>query len=127
FYFFFFFDLELLYNASNLFTSETTAFQKSVDAVNKWDPFAIRKINDQLLQLERAFIDPQGLPGRPLARHVLFAESSVNTYAGSSFPGLADGMFEIEGSPDEQKEMGNSEETFYRHSLYNRVSGIYSS
>jgi hypothetical protein len=35
-------------------------------------------------------------------RHVLFAESSVNTYSGSSFPGLADGMFEIEGSPDEQ-------------------------
>lgn len=87
------------------------------------------------MQLERAFIDPQGLPGRPLARytyykelnttvckctfssiyeifylylgvfsllrHVLFAESSVNTYAGSSFPGLADGMFEIESSPDE--------------------------
>lgn len=87
------------------------------------------------MQLERAFIDPQGLPGRPLARytitknsiqlyvkehfrlytkflsifwlvffsllrHVLFAESSVNTYAGSSFPGLADGMFEIEDSPD---------------------------
>ena len=36
-------------------------------------------------------------------RHVLFAESSVNTYAGSSFPGLADGMFEIEGSPDEAR------------------------
>lgn len=36
-----------------------------------------------------------------LLRHVLFAESSVNTYAGSSFPGLADGMFEIESSPDE--------------------------
>lgn len=35
-----------------------------------------------------------------LLRHVLFAESSVNTYAGSSFPGLADGMFEIEDSPD---------------------------
>ncbi|XP_061183780.1 N-acetylated-alpha-linked acidic dipeptidase 2-like [Saccostrea echinata] len=95
--------LDLLYNASSLFTSETTAFQKSVDSVNKKDPFAIRKINDQLIQLERAFIDPQGLPGRPLARHVLFAESSVNTYAGSSFPGLADGMFEIEGSPDEQR------------------------
>lgn len=92
---------DLLYNVSNLFTKETDAFQKFVDSVDKRDPFAIRKINDQLMQLERAFIDPQGLPGRPLARHILFAESSVNTYAGSSFPGLADGMFEIESSPDE--------------------------
>ncbi|XP_056023072.1 N-acetylated-alpha-linked acidic dipeptidase 2-like [Ostrea edulis] len=93
---------ELLYNVSRLFTSETAAFQTYVDSVDKKDPFAIRKINDQLLQLERAFTDSLGLPGRPLARHVLFAESSVNTYAGSSFPGLADGMFEIEGSSDEQ-------------------------
>nr|XP_022329273.1 N-acetylated-alpha-linked acidic dipeptidase 2-like [Crassostrea virginica] len=96
-------EFDLLYNVSNRFTTETTAFQKFVDSVDKKDPFAIRKVNDQLIQLERAFIDPQGLPGRPLARHVLFAESSVNTYAGSSFPGLADGMFEIEGSPDEAR------------------------
>lgn len=34
-------------------------------------------------------------------RHVLFAESSVNTYAGSSFPGLADSLFEIEKDPDQ--------------------------
>ncbi|KAK3092472.1 hypothetical protein FSP39_003224 [Pinctada imbricata] len=63
-------------------------------------PYAIREINDKLMNLERAFIDPSGLPGRPLARHVLFAESSVNTYAGSSFPGLVDGMFEIDEAPD---------------------------
>ena len=184
--------------------------QNSCALYHFYSPFAIRKVNDQLIQLERAFIDPQGLPGRPLARyllqttihitsysnqvpcystnlslhtvrcklipaqasslqnhlplkdnkvetfccvfakyqytlysqktnpfhrtsryavcvvrmvylgqqtddltghfplvlfirHVLFAESSVNTYAGSSFPGLADGMFEIEGSPDEAR------------------------
>lgn len=34
-------------------------------------------------------------------RHVLFAESSVNVYAGSSFPGLIDSTFEISGSPNE--------------------------
>jgi len=28
-------------------------------------PLAIRKINDQLIQLERGFVDPHGLPGRP--------------------------------------------------------------
>ena len=29
-------------------------------------------------------------------RHVLFAESSVNSYTGNSFPGLFDALFEIE-------------------------------
>ena len=31
---------------------------------------AVREINDQLMQLDRAFIDPAGLPGRPLKRQV---------------------------------------------------------
>lgn len=38
-----------------------------------------------------------------LCRHVLFAESSVNAYAGSSFPGLIDSTFEITGSPNESE------------------------
>lgn len=29
-------------------------------------------------------------------RHILFAESSINKYAGSSFPGLADALTEIQ-------------------------------
>ena len=36
-------------------------------------------------------------------RHVLFAESSVDSYAGSSFPGLVDSMFEIDIAPDQEK------------------------
>lgn len=31
-------------------------------------PFVVRRINDQLMQLDRAFLDPQGLPGRKLKR-----------------------------------------------------------
>lgn len=38
-----------------------------------------------------------------VCRHVLFAESSVNAYAGSSFPGLIDSTFEITGSPNESE------------------------
>ena len=30
------------------------------------------------------------------SRHILFTESSVDNYAGSSFPGLTDAMFEID-------------------------------
>ena len=33
-----------------------------------FSPFTVRRVNDQLMQLERAFIDPNGLPGRSLKR-----------------------------------------------------------
>ena len=36
-------------------------------------------------------------------RHVLFAESSVNSYASSSFPGLVDSLFEIEKAPNQME------------------------
>ncbi|XP_060067563.1 putative N-acetylated-alpha-linked acidic dipeptidase [Ylistrum balloti] len=90
---------EWLQQAAQNFTNEAKRFTDLVNNVNKNDPFAIRQINDQLIQLERAFMDPAGLPNRPLARHILFAASSVNTYSGSSFPGLVDALFEIEKLP----------------------------
>ncbi|CAC5368895.1 NAALAD [Mytilus coruscus] len=83
--------------------TEAMAFQNQAEKkVNKYNPLEVRHINDQLICLKDPFLDPQGLPGRPYARHVLFAESLVNTYAGSSFPGLVDSLFEIEKDPDQK-------------------------
>nr|XP_034326256.1 N-acetylated-alpha-linked acidic dipeptidase 2 [Crassostrea gigas] len=86
---------DLLYEATALFAAEVASFQKRVDTVDRKNPFAIRGINDQIMLMERAFIDPEGLPGRPLARHIVFAESSTDSYSSATFPGLVDGMFEI--------------------------------
>ena len=36
-------------------------------------------------------------------RHIVFAPSKHNAYAGSSFPGLVDAMFEIEKASDAAK------------------------
>lgn len=93
--------LDKLFEAARNFTKEVDAFYTMQMNVRKSNPYDVRKINDQLLQLDRAFTDPAGIPNRPQARHVLFAESSVNVYAGSSFPGLIDSTFEISGSPNE--------------------------
>lgn len=93
--------LDKLFEAARNFTKEVDAFYTMQMNVRKSNPYDVRKINDQLLQLDRAFTDPVGIPNRPQARHVLFAESSVNVYAGSSFPGLIDSTFEISGSPNE--------------------------
>lgn len=94
---------DLLYEATDLFAAEVASFQKRVNTVDRKNPFAIRGINDQIMLMERAFIDPEGLPGRPLARHIIFAESSTDSYSSATFPGLVDGMFEIEGSTDEER------------------------
>ena len=60
----------------------------------------MRIVNDQLMLLERAFIDPLGLPGRRFYRHIIFAPSSHNKYAGESLPGIYDAMFDIENRAD---------------------------
>lgn len=36
-------------------------------------------------------------------RHIVFAESSTDSYSSATFPGLVDGMFEIEGGTDEER------------------------
>ena len=53
-----------------------------------------------MIQLERAFIYPYGLPGRRLVRHVIFAPSKYNAYGSSSFPGIGDVLFNIKETGD---------------------------
>lgn len=88
-------DTNLLREAVSNFTQACEDFKKRTETANLNDPFELRQINDQLMQLDRAFLDPAGLPGRRLKRHIIFAESSIDTYSGSSFPGLADALTEI--------------------------------
>ena len=38
-------------------------------------PLAVRRVNDQLMLVERSFIDPQGLPGRSDYKYVLHLHS----------------------------------------------------
>jgi N-acetylated-alpha-linked acidic dipeptidase len=67
----------------------------------------LRRLNYQLMQLERAFITPEGLPGRPYYKHVVYAPSSVNEYGSSLFPGVSDAIFsavEFGGSWDVVRE-----------------------
>uniref|UniRef100_A0A3P8WVW2 Aminopeptidase NAALADL1 n=1 Tax=Cynoglossus semilaevis TaxID=244447 RepID=A0A3P8WVW2_CYNSE len=89
---------DFLFSAVENFTLAATDFHKRLETIN-----TVRVMNDQLMYLERAFIDPLGLPGRPFYRHVIFAPSSHNKYAGESFPGIYDALFDIENSSDPQE------------------------
>ncbi|XP_029699803.1 N-acetylated-alpha-linked acidic dipeptidase 2 isoform X3 [Takifugu rubripes] len=89
-----------LFSAVENFTLASRDFMERLHTINREDPLQVRTMNDQLMYLERAFIDPLGLPGRPFYRHVIFAPSSHNKYAGESFPGIYDALFNTENSPD---------------------------
>lgn len=94
---------DALFSAVANFTKVATDFHQRLTQLDKNNPLALRSMNDQLMLLERAFIDPLGLPGRPFYRHIIFAPSSHNKYAGESFPGIYDALFDIENRPDQSK------------------------
>ncbi|XP_021573647.1 N-acetylated-alpha-linked acidic dipeptidase 2 isoform X2 [Carlito syrichta] len=89
-----------LFSAVNNFSEAASDFHRRLAQVDLNNPIAVRIMNDQLMFLERAFIDPLGLPGRRFYRHIIFAPSSHNKYAGESFPGIYDALFDIENKAD---------------------------
>ena len=57
-------------------------------AVQSGDAAAIKRINDALVQVERAFLQSNGLPQRPWFRHMLIAPGLTTGYAPWPFPAL---------------------------------------
>ncbi|KAF2848474.1 N-acetylated-alpha-linked acidic dipeptidase-like protein [Plenodomus tracheiphilus IPT5] len=64
-----------------------------------WQPWrkvqlylAIRAINTKYKLLERQFLYPEGLDGRPWFKHVVFAPGKWTGYAGATFPGIVEGI-----------------------------------
>uniref|UniRef100_A0A8C6QY68 Glutamate carboxypeptidase 2 n=1 Tax=Nannospalax galili TaxID=1026970 RepID=A0A8C6QY68_NANGA len=92
-----------LFSAIQNFTEIASKFNKRLQDLDKSNPLLLRIMNDQLMYLERAFIDPLGLPGRPFYRHIIYAPSSHNKYAGESFPGIFDALFDIKSKEDPSK------------------------
>ncbi|XP_063181130.1 glutamate carboxypeptidase 2-like isoform X2 [Chroicocephalus ridibundus] len=94
---------DALFSAVKNFTEVAARFHERLQQIHINNLLAVRSLNDQLMFLERAFIDPLGLPGRPFYRHVIFAPSSHNKYAGESFPGIYDAMFDIKNKADQHE------------------------
>jgi N-acetylated-alpha-linked acidic dipeptidase len=47
-------------------------------------------VNEKLLQVERALLDPAGIPNRPWYRHQIYAPK--HTYAPELLPGVAEAL-----------------------------------
>ncbi|KAM8975426.1 putative N-acetylated-alpha-linked acidic dipeptidase isoform 2-T2 [Pelodytes ibericus] len=90
-----------LFSAVQNFTEMVQSFNLRLQQLDLTNALAVRSVNDQLMFLERAFIDPLGLPNRQFYRHIVYAPSSHNKYAGESFPGIYDSLFDIESQKDQ--------------------------
>uniref|UniRef100_A0A8C4HEC9 Aminopeptidase NAALADL1 n=1 Tax=Dicentrarchus labrax TaxID=13489 RepID=A0A8C4HEC9_DICLA len=66
----------------------------SSDLANE-TPLKVRRINDQLMLLDRAFLNPLAFPDKYAFRHVIWASSSAGK---PTFPGLADAYAKAESS-----------------------------
>jgi N-acetylated-alpha-linked acidic dipeptidase len=59
-------------------------------ALARADGAAIARLNARLLTVERALLDPGGIPGRPWYRHLVYAPKY--TYAPELLPGIAEAL-----------------------------------
>jgi N-acetylated-alpha-linked acidic dipeptidase len=59
-------------------------------ALAQRDTAQITRLNEQLLSVERMLLDPDGIPGRPWYRHLVYAPKF--TYAPEVLPGVAEAL-----------------------------------
>ena len=95
--------LDLLEEAIEKFTNSSTEFENFKSKLTGKERFSVlRRLNDQMSQLEKAFVYPYGLPGKPFSRHVAFSYGGFqNLKPGvASFPGITEAVFRASKSGD---------------------------
>jgi N-acetylated-alpha-linked acidic dipeptidase len=87
------FDEQAMLKAVDKFADEAEKLHKRRVDLEKNEPNSesaerLRRINDALMQAERAFIDERGLRGRNWYRHQVYAPGFYTGYAALPFPDL---------------------------------------
>lgn len=86
-----------LERAVSMFRTNAQQLEKMIHSLNLANetPLKVRRINDQLMLLDRAFLDPTAFPDKYAFRHVIWTSSSAGKF---TFPGLADAFAQAESS-----------------------------
>lgn len=101
-------NLAPLENAADTFTHSATEYQKALarlEAQNSavLDTAQIDAVNRTLLQVEREFLNPQGLPGRPWFEHMIYAPGAYTGYGVKTLPGVREALDQHQWSLAEQE------------------------
>ena len=79
------------------FQVKAVALDKATESLTSKDPVAAAKLvrlNDALTRVERAFLLPAGLPGRPWFKHAIYAPGLTTGYASWPLPGVRQAILE---------------------------------
>jgi N-acetylated-alpha-linked acidic dipeptidase len=80
-----------LENAASALSHAADRYKAAVAKASP-DPTVVRAVNTRLIQSERQFIDPAGLPRRPWYRHLLYAPGFYTGYGVKTMPGVREGI-----------------------------------
>jgi N-acetylated-alpha-linked acidic dipeptidase len=84
-------DFQPILSALQAFRRSAEALDAALDGLaggSRPAPAALARLNDAVVEVERQFLAPEGLSGRPWYRHVLYAPGLTTGYASWPFPGL---------------------------------------
>jgi N-acetylated-alpha-linked acidic dipeptidase len=84
-------DFQPILAALQAFRRSAEALDAALDGLpgrSRPAPAALSRLNDAVVQVEREFLSPEGISGRPWYRHVLYAPGLTTGYAAWPFPGL---------------------------------------
>ncbi len=94
-------DFAALENAAHALTSSADRYQKALAGFGTGNAAAVDALNQKLMESERRFIDPDGLPRRPWFKHLLYAPGFYTGYGVKTMPGVREAL--EQGRYDEAK------------------------
>ena len=103
-------------DAIDQFENATKAWQSNLDenmeSISN-SPLMAKYINDQMMNLDKAFLLDTGLPGRPIYSHAIMSPSKFDSYGSGYFPGIGDILYDYDSLSEEDQK--NSLVTLEKH------------
>ncbi|XP_067130072.1 N-acetylated-alpha-linked acidic dipeptidase 2-like isoform X1 [Centruroides vittatus] len=96
--------LDLLKTALDEFQQQTEIWHMKLSQIELEDAIKVRAANDRMMQMERVFIKPDGIPLRSDYRNVAFAPSQFDQYSSNGFPAVMDLLYGYDKLPTEEME-----------------------
>ena len=94
-----------LLNYIDRFEETAKNFEARAEKVDRNNPLAVRLLNDQILLLERAFIDDAGIPRRPWQKNVIFGTNVESEYSGWTYPGVLEALYDFDYADDKEQRL----------------------
>ena len=87
----------------------------SINSTDLSNPLTVRALNDQLMQLEKIFLVPGGVPLQNSTRHAILAYTGLDKYGQATFPGIVNLLNQFLRIPEQDRDAWAGWELLRRH------------